>query len=243
MSGTVAILQARMGSERLPGKVLKDLAGEPMIARVVARARRAKSLDRVIVATTTDASDDAVSELCARRGWPLYRGSPSDLLDRYYQAAKLHSAATVVRITCDCPLIDPELIDRVVGFFRQDEPADYASSTLPPRSFPRGLELEVFSFAALERAWKEDRNPAWREHVTPYFYRHPELFKLKGLVDGQDRSALRLSVDTPEDFDLVRRIYEAFGHDRFSWREALALLDAHPDWLDLNRHVGQREVG
>lgn len=243
MSGTVAILQARMGSERLPGKVMKNLAGEPMLARVVARTRRAKSLDRVIVATTTDAADDAVVELCVQRGWPVYRGSPGDLLDRYYQAAKLHNAGTIVRITCDCPLVDPELIDRVVGFFRQGKSADYASSTLPPRSFPRGLEIEVFSFAALERAWKEDLNPAWREHVTPYLYRHPELFKLKGLVDDQDRSTLRLTVDTPEDFELLRRIYESFGHDRFSWRAALTLLDAHPDWLALNRRVGQREVG
>ncbi len=242
MSGSVAILQARMGSERLPGKVLKDLEGEPMIARVVTRTRRAKGLDRVVVATTTDSSDDAIAGLCTRHGWPFYRGSPTDLLDRYYQAAKIHAAGTVVRITCDCPLTDPELIDRVIGSFREGAPVDYASNTLPPHTFPRGLDVEVFSFAALERAWREDRDPSWREHVTPYLYRHPELFKLRRIADHRDHSALRLTVDTPEDFELTRRIYADLGRDDFTWHEAVALLDAHPDWLELNRHVGQREV-
>lgn len=243
MSGTVAILQARMGSQRLPGKILKDLGGEPMIARVVERARRAKTLDRVVVATTTDPSDDPVAALCAARGWPVYRGSPDDLLDRYYQAAKAHDADAVVRLTCDCPLADPGIIDRVVGFFREGAPADYASNTLPPRTFPHGLDVEVFTFAALERAWREDRDPSWREHATPYLYRHPELFTLKRYAGAADESAFRVTVDTPEDFELVSRVYAAFGHDRFSWDEARALLEAHPDWRLLNAGVEQRKVG
>ena len=242
MSRTIAILQARMGSQRLPGKILRDLCGEPMMARVVARARRAKTLDEVVVATTTLPGDDAVEKLAAERGWPLYRGSPDDLTDRYYQAARLHRAETVVRITCDCPMIEPEIVDRTVSLFK-DSKADYVSNGLPPRTFPRGLDTEVFSFAALERAWREDKNPAWREHATPYLYRHPELFKLSGLAHDSDHSNMRWTVDTPEDMAFVTKIYEAFGHDRFTWMEALSLLEKHPDWLEINREIAQKEVG
>jgi spore coat polysaccharide biosynthesis protein SpsF len=242
MSRTVAILQARMGSSRLPGKILRDLRGEPMMARVVSRARRAKTLDEVVIATTTLAGDDAVEKLAAQRGWPVYRGSPDDLTDRYYQAALKHGATTVVRITCDCPMIEPEVVDRTVSFFRQSG-ADYASNGLPPRTFPRGLDTEVFTFAALERAWREDKNPAWREHATPYIYRHPEVFKLAGLVNETDHSAMRWTVDTPEDMAFVTKIYEAFGDDRFTWTEALALLKKHPEWLEINREISQKEVG
>lgn len=242
MSRVVAILQARMGSSRLPGKVLRDLCGQPMMARVVERARRARSLDEVVVATTTLPGDDAVARLAAERGWPLFRGSPEDLTDRYYQAARRHRADSVVRLTCDCPMIEPELIDRTVRVFRESG-ADYASNGLPSRTFPRGLDVEVFSLAALERAWKEDADPAWREHATPYLYRHPELFKLAGMAHDEDHSAQRWTVDTPEDFAFVAKVYEAFGHDRFTWTEALALLRRNPSWLEINREVVQKEVG
>jgi spore coat polysaccharide biosynthesis protein SpsF len=242
MSRTVAILQARTGSHRLPGKVLMDLRGEPMMARVVTRASRAESLDRVVVATSTLPGDDAIESLCRERGWPVHRGSPDDLLDRYHQAAVAEGADVVVRITCDCPLIEPEVIDRTVRLFRESG-VDYASSGGPPRSFPRGLDTEVCSFAALERAWREDKDPAWREHVTPYIYRHPELFTMKGLVDDTDRSTMRWTVDTPEDMAFVRRIYESFDDDRFTWRQVLALLERHPEWLEINRSIAQKEVG
>jgi spore coat polysaccharide biosynthesis protein SpsF (cytidylyltransferase family) len=241
MSRTVAILQARMGSQRLPGKVLRDLCGQPMMARVVTRALRAKTLDLVVVATSALPGDDAVETLCLERGWPVYRGSPDDLLDRYYQAARLHEASTIVRITCDCPMIEPNVIDRTVSVFR-DRRADYASNGLPPRTFPRGLDTEAFTVAALERAWREDTNPAWREHVTPYLYRHPELFKLAGLVHDKDYSAMRWTVDTPEDMVFVTKVYEAFGHDRFTWTEVLTLLTKHPEWLEINREILQKEV-
>lgn len=242
MIRTVAILQARMGSSRLTGKVLRDLCGEPMMARVVARARRATSVDEVVVATTTLPGDDPIQTLAEARAWPLYRGSPDDLTDRYYQAALRHRATTIVRITCDCPMIEPAVIDRTVAHFFAQK-ADYASNGLPPRTFPRGLDTEVFSFAALEKAWHEDKNPAWREHATPYLYRHPELFKLAGLVNGEDYSAMRWTVDTPEDFAFVTKVYEAFGHDRFTWTEAIALLKEHPDWLAINSAIAQKEVG
>jgi spore coat polysaccharide biosynthesis protein SpsF len=242
MSRTVAILQARTGSQRLPGKVLRPLLGEPLMARVVERARRAETLDEVVVATTTLPGDDAIETLARERGWPLFRGSPGDLTDRYYQTALRHGATTVVRVTCDCPMIDPEVLDRTVRLFR-DSGADYACNGLPPRTFPRGLDTEAFTFAALERAWREDKNPAWREHATPYLYRHPELFKLAGLVNEKDYSGHRWTVDTPEDLAFVTKVYEAFGHDRFTWTEALALLEKHPDWLEINRTIAQKEVG
>jgi len=239
----VAIIQAHMGSTRLPGKVLLDLAGEPVLARCVNRTRRAQTLDEVVVATTTKPADEVIVKLCAERGWPCFRGSEEDVLDRYYQAALTHQANVVVRITSDCPLIEPEIVDRVVQEFLKRHPeVDYACNTLPRRTFPRGLDTEVLRFKVLERAWREDLNPAWREHVTPYIRRHPDLFHIHGITNEVDYSYMRWTVDTPEDLAFVRRIYEYFGHDRFSWREVLAVLEEHPEWLEINRDVQQKAI-
>src|SRR5262249_12160461 len=170
---TVAIVQARMGSSRLPGKVLQDLGGEPMLARVLSRLGRSRTLDEVVVATTTEPADDILERFCQERGRPCFRGSEHDVLDRYYKAATAERAAVVVRITSDCPLIEPAIVDRVVAEFQERQPGiDYASNVLPRRTYPRGLDTEVMSFAALDRAWHEDHVPASREHVTPYIYRH-----------------------------------------------------------------------
>ncbi len=239
----VTIIQARMGSTRLPQKVTKDLAGEPVLARTVSRVKRAKTIDEVVIATTTNPQDDALVSLCAQYDWPCYRGSEDDVLDRYYQAAREHQAEVVVRITSDCPLIEPEVIDTVVQAFLDGQPElDYASNTLPPRTFPRGLDTEVMSFAALEHAWQQDTNPAWREHVTPYIYRPPDQFNLRAVTNSTDYSDMRWTVDTSEDLEFIRRIYTHFGHDQFSWRDVLALLAQHPDWQEINRHVEQKQV-
>ena len=182
----VAIIQARTGSTRLPGKVLEDLMGQPMLACVVNRTRRAKKLDAVVVATTTQPVDDAIVGLCKERGWPFFRGSEEDVLTRYYQAALAFKADVIVRITSDCPLIEPEIIDRVVNEFLVYYPkVDYVSNTLV-RTFPLGLDVEVMSFGALKRAWQEDHNPAWREHATPYICRHPEKFKIRNVANDTD---------------------------------------------------------
>lgn len=239
----VAIIQARMGSSRLPGKVLMELAGEPMLARVVNRARRATTLDEVVVATSHEAQDGAIVALCEQKGWPVSRGSQEDVLDRYYQAAQAHQAQVVVRLTSDCPLIEPALINQLVSCFLADRSLDYVSNTLPPRTFPRGLDGEVFSFEALERAWHADHDPASREHVTPFLYRNPALFTCKGIASPTDLSTHRWTVDTPEDLALVRRIYDHFGHDRFDWLEVVALLEENPAWLELNQHIEQKKVG
>jgi len=238
----VAIIQARMGSTRLPGKVLLDLAGEPVLARVVNRTQRATMLDEIVIATTTESRDEAIVELCSSRGWAHFRGSEDDVLDRYYQAAKKHHADIVVRITSDCPLIEPEIIDLVVQELLKDGSLDYVSNTLPPRTFPRGLDVEAMTFKTLERAWQEDKNSAWREHVTPYIYRAPEKFKLKAVTNEKDLSYMRWTIDTREDLEFVRRIYNHFDHDHFSWHEVLDLLKEHPEWLEINKSVKQKEV-
>ena len=238
----VAIIQARMGSTRLPGKVLLDLAGEPVLARVVNRTQRATTLDGIVIATTTESGDEVIVELCNSRGWAHFRGSEEDVLERYYQAARKYHADIVVRITSDCPLIEPEIIDLVVQELLEDGSLDYVSNTLPPRTFPRGLDVEAMTFKTLERAWQEDKNPAWREHVTPYIYRTPEKFRLKAVTNEKDLSYMRWTIDTWEDLEFVRRIYNHFGHDQFFWHEVLDLLKEHPEWLEINKSVKQKEV-
>jgi spore coat polysaccharide biosynthesis protein SpsF len=239
---TVAIIQARTGSTRLPGKILEDLAGEPMLARVVNRVGRARTLDAVAVATTVASTDDRVVRLCEARGWSVFRGSEEDVLDRYYHAALELKADVVVRITSDCPLIDPDIIDRIVGEFLALRPdVDYVSNGLE-RTFPRGLGVEAMSFDALERAWREDSNPAWREHVTQYIVRNPNAFRCANVANDEDRSYMRWTVDTIEDLTLVRRIYDSFRDDTFGWRDVLHLVESHPDWLEVNKHIQQKTV-
>ena len=238
---TVGIVQARIGSTRLPAKVLLPLLGEPMLSRVLRRTSRAERLDEVVVATTDQPADDAIVELAEREGWPVVRGSAHDVLDRYVVAARAHDADVIVRITSDCPVIDPNVIDMTIAAFDEAD-IDYASNSLEPRTFPRGLDVEVISREALERAWREDADPAWREHVTPFIYRHPEAFRLLAVRSEDDHSEQRWSVDTAEDYELVRRIFEAIGRDDFGWREALAVVKDHPDWMALNRHIVQKRV-
>jgi spore coat polysaccharide biosynthesis protein SpsF len=242
---TTAIIQARMSSTRLPGKVLLDLAGEPMLARVVERTGRSRRIDRVIVATTLEPEDEPIVEFCRSRGWNVFRGSRDDVLDRYYQAALLDGADPIVRITSDCPLIDPAIVDRVVEQLGPSNetasPADYASNINPRRTFPRGLDVEAFSFAALSTAWKEDREATGREHVTPFLYRHPERFRIALLESDRPAAAIhRWSVDTPEDYELLGRIYSHFQNTEFGWLDVLDCLNLHPDWVEINSHVAQK---
>lgn len=239
----VAIIQARMGSSRLPGKVLLDLGGETMLSRVVRRLRRAQRIDEVIVATTTEQKDDALADFCQTRDVSCFRGSENDVLDRYVQAARATQADVVVRITSDCPLIDPGVVDEVTEHFLNSQPAvDYVSNVAPVRTYPRGLDTEVVSREALERAHGEASDAASREHVTAYIYRHPERFRIEGYRGARDESAHRWTVDTPEDFALVEKIYAHFGGDEFTWQEALALIEQHPEWSRLNEHVEQKPL-
>lgn len=240
---TVAIVQARMGSTRLPGKALVDICGTTMLSRVVERTRRARLLDETIVATTTSRLDDAITRECSQLGVPVFRGSEEDVLDRYYRAAAEYKAESVVRITADCPLIEPQIVDRVVSEFLHRQPEiDYASNVLPERTFPRGLDSEVIRLDALEKAWHQTEDPACREHVTLYIERNPQLFHIHGVSNETNYSQMRWTVDTPEDLAFVRQIYGSFGHDRFSWQEVLDALERHPEWMEVNKHVRQKVV-
>ena len=212
-----------------------------MLTRVMRRVGRARTLDSVVVATSSTAADDAIAALAAAEGWPLERGSETDLLDRYLQAARAHEADVVVRVTSDCPLIDPAVIDLTVDAFMASG-VDYASNVLPPRTFPRGLDVEVIARSVLERVGREDRDPALREHATPYIYGHPESFRLLRVPAEDDHSDQRWTVDTPEDLALIVRIYDALGRDDFGWREALAVVQANPAWMSINRRIVQKTV-
>jgi spore coat polysaccharide biosynthesis protein SpsF len=238
---TCAIVQARMGSSRLPGKVLMDLGGETVLARVVNRLRRSALLDDVVVATTNSASDDAIVSECESIKVNSFRGSEEDVLDRYYHAAQAYEVEAVVRITSDCPLIDPHVVDEIIAVFRAQQ-ADYASNTIV-HTYPRGLDTEIFSLAGLERAWAQARKPYEREHVTPYFYEHPELFRIASIRGSSDYSNFRWTLDTPDDLQLIRRIYSRFGNqDTFGWQEAVALMEREPELGELNSHILQKSL-
>jgi spore coat polysaccharide biosynthesis protein SpsF len=238
MKQTIAIIQARMGSSRLPGKVLQDIAGQPMLARVIARARRAETLDGVAVATTSEPGDDPVEALCVALGVPVYRGSLYDVLDRFYQAARTFEAETVVRLTADCPLIDPGEIDHTVREFRAAG-VDFAANRLPwGRTVPIGLDTEVCTYAALERAWTEAKEPYEREHVMPYLYDQEGRFRVLLVNSAPSCGHLRWTVDTPEDLALVRQVYAAFPtRDDFTYAEVLHLFETNPSLSQINADV------
>ena len=238
---TVAVIQARMGSTRLPHKVLMDLGGETVLARVIRRLSRSRMVSELIVATSDSPGDDAIVRECERLGVSCFRGSEHDVLDRYYQAARAAVAESVARITSDCPLIDAELVDDTVRAFVEQQ-ADYASNVFP-RTYPLGLDAEVFTVAALDRAWRQSHEPHQREHVTPYFYEHPETFKLAFTRNESDYSAYRWTLDTAEDLELLRNIYSRFGNqDNFGWREAVMLMEREPKLAELNAHVMQKSL-
>jgi spore coat polysaccharide biosynthesis protein SpsF len=236
-----AIIQARMGSTRLPGKVLMDLGGKTVLARVVNRLRRATLLHEIVVATTDSGADNAIVRECDRIGVLFFRGSENDVLDRYYQAARMCATEAVVRITSDCPVIDSQVVDETIRAFQQDR-ADYASNVFP-RMYPRGLDTEVFTVAALEQAWRDAHEPYEREHVTPYFYEHPELFRLGSPRGRIDYSRYRWTLDTAEDLELLRTIYTRFDNrDDFSWGEVIQLMEREPGLAELNSDVAQKAL-
>jgi spore coat polysaccharide biosynthesis protein SpsF len=246
----VAIIQARMAASRLPGKVLKTLGHQPVLAWMLARTRRAQLVDEVVVATTTDPSDDPVAEYCQQHGVAFTRGSMQDVLDRYYQAAKAFHADVIVRLTADCPFIDPNLLDDNLRTFLQAEPKlDFAANRLPPpyrRTIPIGLDAEYCWFEGLETIWREARGKHQREHVMPYFYEHPDRFRILHMTHEPDLGDLRWTVDTPEDLELLRRIVSYFpDRDDFSWQEVLDLVQQHPELSQINaniQHKDYREV-
>lgn len=233
-----------MGSTRLPGKVLLPLGGRSVLANVLLRLRRASTVDAVLCATTVDASDDAVEDEAQANGVEVYRGSPSDVLDRYYRAAEAAGADVVVRITSDCPLLDPEVVDAAVNE-RRATGADYASNA-QIRTFPRGLDVEAFTFDALARAHRDARESYEREHVTPYLYRHPELFRTHDVVrDGEDLSSMRWTLDTTDDLRMLAALVDSFApvDPVVLTSDALATRVRDLGLSALNAHVPQKRFG
>ncbi len=242
-----AVVQARMGSTRLPGKVLMRLGDDTVLAQVIKRLRRSRCLRGVLIATTTLAEDDALVAEAARLGVPVVRGPVEDVLARYAAATRLLDGDAVLRITSDCPLIDAGVIDDMLARHAEllagGAPCDYLSNTLE-RRFPRGLDAELVRSAALLQADAEAQAPHEREHVTPFFYEHPERFALHGWRAPVDASEQRWTLDTPQDLALLQTIYAALGARALDtpWLEVLALVQAHPHWAELNREVRQKEL-
>jgi glutamate-1-semialdehyde 2,1-aminomutase len=228
-----------MGSARFPNKVMRPICGTPLIGLLLGRFARARRINEIVVATSEDPRNEPLARYVRELGYEVYRGSEEDVLDRYYGAAKRYGADVVVRITGDCPLIDPEIVDAVIAKFASSG-ADYASNCVPP-TYPDGLDAEVFSAKALEAAWSGAKSSFEREHVTPFICESGQFTRAAHL-HSSDESAARWTVDEPEDFEVVRRVFEHF-HPRsdFSWVEILALAREHPEWFAANEHLLRNE--
>jgi len=235
----VAIVQARMGSTRLPNKVMKAIGGVPMIELLLARLSLAKEIDQIIVATSIDEKNEPLAAHVGKLGYLYVRGSESDLLQRYLDATYVTKADVVVRVTGDCPLIDPEVVDRVVAYFKKQD-LDYVSNISPP-TYPDGLDVEVFTLSALERAALESQDSFDHEHVTPYL-RRPGLFKTASITNAEDLSGLRWTVDEAADFEVVSNVFAYFSPDiHFSWKQVLQLQQNHPDLFAANQTIKRNE--
>ncbi len=235
----LAIIQARMSSTRLPGKVLKPIVGRPMLDLQLERLARATLIDKLIVATSDQSDDDLIATLCEQQGIGVFRGSLSDVLGRYHGALEANGPADhVVRLTADCPLADPDVIDGCIAQHLA-KGADYTSNGIE-RTFPRGLDVEVMTAAALERAYREATASDEREHVTMHIYRNPQIFQLSHFVQDRRLGSLRWTVDTPEDLEMVRAVYLALyaGKPDFRQADILMLMRAHPEIAVINANVG-----
>jgi len=232
MDNVVVIIQARLSSTRLPGKVLKSVLGKPLLWYLIDRVKQAKEIKNVVIATTTNEVDAPIVEFARLNGIDLFRGSETDVLGRYYEAALQHKADIIVRVTSDCPLIDPEIIDSTIRLYKSSG-AQYAANTVPPETskYPDGTDVEVFGIEALKRAHEECKDPFDREHVTFYFWKRNNGFRLTQLKYDKDYSKYRFTIDYPEDFEVIKFVFEelkrrgSFGH----MEEIIEILDANPD--------------
>jgi len=232
-----------MGSTRLPGKVMKEILGRPMISYAFEQAKKAKTIGQVWLATTKNSEDDVLAKWAEAQKIPYYRGSVNDVLDRYYQTAlkaKLKPDDIIVRLTGDCPLLDPEVIDKTVGSYNN---CDYLSTGRLTSTFPDGLDTEVFSLKVLKKAWLEAKLPSDREHVASYIWNHPDIFKVETLNNSRNLSSYRFTVDNPEDFQLVSKLIE-FCHDEqisINMENIIKILQNHPQWLLINAKLKRNE--
>jgi spore coat polysaccharide biosynthesis protein SpsF len=256
----IAIVQGRMESTRLPGKIMMDIAGKPMLERVFTRTSRSKSIHQTWIATTTNLSDNTVADFCIGNSIHVYRGNEFDVLDRFYQLVRDKHIQVIVRITADCPLIDPDLIDKTVNILIQEN-LDFLCNRLPPpyhRTYPIGLDIEACTLSALEDSWNHAQKPYQREHVMPYIYEGVELtrlnptletgysshgYKIGLLHNNPDYGHYRWTVDTAEDLDFIRKVFEHFnGRDDFSWGEVLELVHAMPNLMEINAAIPHKNL-
>lgn len=240
---TVIIVQARMTSTRLPGKVLKEVNGKPLLEYLVERLQRVNQADNIIIATTENRTDEPIIKVCDRLEVDYFRGSEEDVLARYYFAAKKYNAKHIVRITSDCPVIDPVVIDEVIRIYHSKNYDAVANGLI--RTFPRGMDTEVFSFQCLEDAYFHADKPYEREHVTPYIYEHKEKYSIHNYPYPFDYSKYRWTVDTEEDFDLIKKIIESLYNNKpkFTLEDCIQLLKENPEWSKINAHIEQKKLG
>ena len=242
---TIIIIQSPMTSTRLPGKVLKKVLDKPLLEYQIERLRQVKHAGEIVIATTTNDADQPIVDLCRRLSVPYFRGSEQDVLARYHDAAKEYQAEVIVRITSDCPLIDPHIIDKVIQFYLDHRPEyDYVSNSLE-RTYPRGMDTEVFAVKALNEAFAAATAQPDREHVTPFIHRQPDRYRLANVAHSENQSRHRWTVDTPEDFELVKNIITALypANPLFTMQDCLDLLAKYPEWGKINAHIEQKVYG
>lgn len=241
---TLIIIQARMGASRLPGKPLLKVLGRPLLSYLLERLKQVSNADKVVLATTLDPKDDCIAHVAQEAGAYVFRGSENDVLDRYYQAAREFKADIVVRITADCPLMDPALVTKLIDLYKKQKSETVFVSNTIQRTYPRGMDIEVFSFKALKDAWQNASQAYEREHVTPYLYTHPEKFHIVQDTQKENLSQYRWTVDTKEDFAVVSKLLSATypANPLFSLNDLITIFLAHPDWQKLNAHIPQKTL-
>lgn len=244
MKKTVAIIQARMGSTRLPGKVMVNLMGKTILEHVIDRVKQCNEIDEIIIATTTDNKDNIIVKTAQKCGVKYFRGSEEDVLSRYYYAAKENNGEIIVRITSDCPLIDPFVIDEIVDFYKKNQYdiVTNASADLKKRTYPRGLDTEVFGFNIIKEAYQKGDKPYQREHVTPYIYENSN--KIYYYKNNTDYSMYRWTLDTKEDLQLITEIYKHLykGKHNFYFKDIIKLFEKYPGLAEINRDVEQKKL-
>jgi len=247
MSRFVCIVQARMGSTRLPGKVMKKIMGETILYYIIERLKQSKLIDTILIATSRNQIDNVILEEAKRLNVDCFRGSEDDVLSRYYNAAQTYNAENIVRITGDCPLIDPKMIDEIIGFYLENNDLDLITNAGPiieKRTFPRGLDVEVLSFNVLKMAYENAKDDYQREHVTPYIYENSDKFRIfYYTAEGKmNRPDIRITIDTEEDFKLISKIIENYKNLNFNSEEIVDFLDKNPELLMINQHVKQKKI-
>ena len=239
------IVQARMTSTRLPGKIMKIVCGKPLLEHFINRLKRVKYADQIVIATTINDIDNQIVDLCKKLDISYYRGSEEDVLDRYYKAALEYKGDIIARITSDCPLIDPEVVDMVIDYYHKHKDTYDFVSTALERTFPRGMDVEVFPFKVLKEAFEEATSIPDREHVTPYIRMRPQRYSLHNITYKKDFSYHRWTVDTEEDLELITKIFDSlfYVNPNFSLEDMLDLVDKNQDWININKHITQKRYG